>query len=204
MTRNGSGDAARAVIAALLLLAPIVAGFVWFAQNLPSPTADSADTDAIVVLTGGSDRLSTGLTLLAAGKGKRLFVSGVHHGVDATELLKTAHVAPLSPELASKIDLGHAAGDTVGNATETAEWMHANHFHTLRLVTADYHMRRALIDFRIAAPDIAIWPNPVRPPNTDTGRWWRDRATFSLLLEEYGKYLIAKWRYIVAHLTGTV
>lgn len=191
-----------AVVAAIIV--PLAAGFVWFADNLPPPTADSAVTDAIVVLTGGSDRLSTGLVLLASGKGKRLFVSGVHHGVEIAELLKIAHVAPLAPDLAARIDLGHAAGDTVGNATETAEWMRANHFHTMRLVTADYHMRRALIDFRIAAPDIDIWPNPVRPPSTEAGRWWRDRATFNLLLAEYGKFLIAKWRYVFARLAGAV
>jgi uncharacterized SAM-binding protein YcdF (DUF218 family) len=208
MTRRWTGGAWRAAVLVVAILTPLAVGFVWFADNLPQPTSDIAQTDAIVVLTGGSDRISTGISLLEAGRGKRLFVSGVHHGVDVAELLKLARAnsvaAASDQELASRIDLGHAAGDTVGNAVETADWMRANHFHTMRLVTADYHMRRALIDFRITAPDIEIWPNPVRPPSTGAGRWWHDRATFELLLAEYGKYIVAKWRYIFAHLTGVV
>jgi len=209
MRRRWSALLQRAAILFVAVLLPLAIGFVWFAGNLPPPASDDAQTDAIVVLTGGSDRISTGISLLEAGRGKRLFVSGVHHGVDVAELLKLAHAnnpsgPPPDPGLAQRIDLGHAAGDTVGNAIETADWMHANHFRTMRLVTADYHMRRALIDFRITAPDIEIWPHPVRPPVTGAGRWWRDRATFDLLLAEYGKYIIAKWRYVFAHLTGAV
>jgi uncharacterized SAM-binding protein YcdF (DUF218 family) len=186
--------------------APLVAGFVWFAENLPGGVEDATPTDAVVVLTGGSDRISTGLALLEQGKGKRLFVSGVNPKVDAPELLHVARTGSggetVSPALAARIDLGHAAGDTFGNAVETVDWMRANNFHSMRLVTADYHMRRALIEFRLAAPDIAIVPNPVTPAATGAGRWWRDRATFNLLLSEYGKYVIAKWRYTIARLTG--
>ena len=208
MKRSWTAAARRAAVLLIAVLIPLIAGFVWFANNLPEPASDATPTDAIVVLTGGSDRISTGIALLAAGRGKRLFVSGVHHGVDVPELLKLARAVPgapaADPSLATRIDLGHGAGDTVGNAVETADWMHANHFRTMRLVTADYHMRRALIDFRIAAPDNEIWPNPERPPNTGAGRWWRNRATFDLLLAEYGKYIVAKWRYVVANLTGEV
>jgi uncharacterized SAM-binding protein YcdF (DUF218 family) len=208
MNRDRRGAPWRFAVAFVAVVIPLAVGFVWFAENLPPPTAEATETDAIVVLTGGSDRISTGLALLETGKGKRLFVSGVHHGVEIVDLLKIARASSgggaLDPSLAARIDLGHAAGDTVGNAMETAEWMRAHHFHTMRLVTADYHMRRAMIDFRIAAPDIEIWPNPVRPPNTEAGRWWRDRATFNLLLAEYGKYLIAKWRYVFARLLGNV
>ena len=57
----------------------------------------------------------------------------------------------------------------------------------MRLVTADYHMRRALIEFRITAPDIEIWPNPVQPPNTGAGRWWRDRHTSAVADATVGK-----------------
>jgi uncharacterized SAM-binding protein YcdF (DUF218 family) len=66
----------------------------------------------------------------------------------------------------------------------------------MRLVTADYHMPRALIEFRMADPDLRILPNPVRGSRVGE-RWWRDRAALSLLLGEYGKYLIAKWRYLI-------
>jgi uncharacterized SAM-binding protein YcdF (DUF218 family) len=66
----------------------------------------------------------------------------------------------------------------------------------MRLVTADYHMPRALIEFRMEAPDLQIVANPIRPSRTQNMPWWRDRPMFGLLLGEYGKYLVAKWRYL--------
>ena len=95
--------------------------------------------------------------------------------------------------------MGDTAGDTFGNSVESVEWMRANHFKTMRLVTADYHMPRALIEFKMEAPDLTIVPNPVRPIRTQTTPWWRDRALTGLLLGEYGKFLVAKWRYLFVH-----
>jgi uncharacterized SAM-binding protein YcdF (DUF218 family) len=190
------------IIAALAL--PIGIGFVHFVEHLPTPTDDRSKTDAIVVLTGGGERITAGLALLEAGKAERLFVSGVHRGVGVAELLRidrgSSTTLPSDADLAARIDLGDTAGDTFGNSVETVAWMRLNHFTTMRLVTADYHMPRALIEFRMEAPDIAIVPNPVQPLKAIAGRWWRDRATFDLLLGEYGKYLIAKWRFLIVQI----
>jgi len=187
----------------LVLLAatlPLAVGFVRFVDHLPSPSTDQSTTDAIVVLTGGSDRIANALALLEAGKAERLFVSGVHRGVGVGELLKIDRTSPNSGEsdaaLAARIDLGDMAGDTFGNSVESVAWMRANRFKTMRLVTADYHMPRALIEFRMEAPDLQIVVNPIRPSRTQNIPWWRDRPMFGLLLGEYGKYLIAKWRYL--------
>jgi len=194
----------RIFIVILAVIIPFCAGFIRFASDLPAPGDDRTQTDAIVVLTGGSVRLSTGLNLLEAGKAKKLFVSGVHPGVQLNDLLKIDRAgasAGSNTELAKRVELGHTAGDTFGNSVETVAWMRDNNFHTMRLVTADYHMRRALIEFRMAAPDLQIVPNPVQPSITNNGRWWRNEATFNLLLSEYGKYLIVKWRYLISRIT---
>jgi uncharacterized SAM-binding protein YcdF (DUF218 family) len=205
MTRSLAGASVRLLLVVLAVCLPLAIGFVHFADNLPEPTAAPGATDAIVVLTGGSERVAAGLTLLEAGKAKRLFISGVHPGVELDDLLKIDREgsggAPLSASLAARVELGHEAGDTFGNAVESAEWMRANRFRSLRLVTADYHMRRALIEFRMADPDLEIVPNPVRPTGRATEHWWRNRSTLNLLMAEYGKYLIAKWRYIVNRAT---
>jgi uncharacterized SAM-binding protein YcdF (DUF218 family) len=207
MIRELIFNAGRVLIVVAAVLLPLIAGFGWFVANLPPATADPSATDAIVVLTGGSERISTGIALLEAGKGKRLFVSGVNARVEVADLLKIARpeaaASARSADLAARIDVGHVAGDTYGNAAETADWMHEHQFRTMRLVTSDYHMRRALIEFRLAAPDLEILPNPVRPPNLHSDRWWRDRNARDLMLSEYGKYVIARWRYTLARLTGT-
>jgi uncharacterized SAM-binding protein YcdF (DUF218 family) len=199
-----SGIVLRIVLVIAAALLPIAFGLVRFVDRLPQPTADQSNTDAIVVLTGGGERISAALALLEAGKADRLFVSGVHPGVGVGELIKIDRMAsasnPPAPDLASRIDLGDTAGDTFGNSVESVAWMRLNHFKTMRLVTADYHMPRALIEFKMEAPDLTIVANPVRPVRTLTTPWWRDRAMFELLLGEYGKYLVAKWRYLFVHM----
>lgn len=165
-------------------------GLVWFARSIPGEVADAeTKTDAIVVLTGGSLRVQSGLALLAAGKAQKLFISGVYHSTDVAALL---HVSRQSPEhVACCIVLGHAADNTLGNALETAQWMHSEGFHSLRLVTASYHMPRSLLEFSRAMPDIRIIPNPVFPEQVKQRRWWAFPGTAMLFLGEYVKYLAA-------------
>ncbi|PWC56809.1 YdcF family protein [Azospirillum sp. TSO22-1] len=189
----------RLAVVALLLAAAWAGGLVWFAGTIPRepPGAAALDslehTDAIVVLTGGSGRLSTGLDLLKAGLAKKLFVSGVYSSVDVKELLNLSQLSPDKVECC--IVLGYAAADTVGNAFETADWMEEQGYASLRLVTANYHMRRSLLEFAMAAPRTAVVPHAVAPANVHLAEWWRWPGTASLLATEYNKYLVALLRY---------
>ncbi len=186
--------AAVLVGVAAVLAAAWLGGLMWFAAGVPVQVDDpDTRTDAIVVLTGGSERIATGLALLAAGRGAMLFVSGVHRGVDVAELLRLGHLG--HPELAGSIVLGHAADDTIGNAAETAAWVASRHLHSLRLVTAAYHMRRSLWEFHQAMPDVTIIPNPVFPDAVKSRDWWRWPGTAALLATEYSKYLAAVVRH---------
>jgi uncharacterized SAM-binding protein YcdF (DUF218 family) len=162
---------------------------VWFANSMVDAVDDSGTaTDAIVVLTGGSQRVQTGLQLLTASKAKKLFVSGVYHGTDVAALL---HVQRQSPDAVQCcIVLGHTADNTYGNAQETAAWMRQEGYRSLRLVTANYHMRRALLEFSRAIPEARIIPHPVFP-DTVRGRWWAWPGTLDLIIGEYDKYLWA-------------
>jgi uncharacterized SAM-binding protein YcdF (DUF218 family) len=168
-------------------------GLVWFADTMPTGIADAATpTDAIVVLTGGSQRFDAGLDLLAAGKAKKLFVSGVHQGVEIADLLHLAHHAP--DWIACCIVLGHVADSTIGNALETAAWMRREGYRSLRLVTAGYHMRRSLFEFTRAMPEMRIIANPVFPEQVKQAHWWAWPGTAMLIVGEYHKYLAAVLR----------
>ena len=179
-----------------LLLAVVVLWlgiFAWFLATSLLISADSvAATDAIVVLTGGRLRLETGLGLLAAGRAKKLFVSGVNQRVDRDELL---HALGLPAERAECcIVLGHAADNTVGNAHETAAWMHQEGYRSLRLVTSWYHIERSLLEFRRAMPGVAIVAHPVFAAHVDPERWWTWHGAPMVILREYHKYLAARLR----------
>lgn len=178
----------RLLCLVVLLLAALLGGFVWFTASLPTGVAEPGRrTDAIIVLTGGSDRIVEGLRLLAADQAKKLLISGVHPGVKQNELL--ALMPELPPEMAERVVLGYAAGNTVGNADEAAEWMQAEGYRSLRLVTAAYHMPRSLLEFRRAMPGVEILAHPVFPSNIRQDAWWENPGSASLLVGEYLKYL---------------
>lgn len=177
----------------LLLALGWAGGFVWFALDLPQRIDDpAARTEAIVVLTGGSKRLSEGLTLLSQGRAQKLFVSGVHRGVDVAELLRATQQSP--QEVQCCIALGYDADNTAGNAAETARWMKEQNFQSLRLVTAGYHMPRALAEFRAAMPGAAVVPHPVFPDTFPAAGWWTRGGAAALAAVEYTKYLAAVLR----------
>ncbi|MBK3735676.1 uncharacterized SAM-binding protein YcdF (DUF218 family) [Azospirillum brasilense] len=179
-------------------------GLFWFAASIPRtpPQPGSAEatrnTDAIVVLTGGSGRLSTGLELLADGRAHRLFVSGVYEGLEVQELLKRSRQFP--GEMECCITLGYSADSTIGNAYETADWLRAQGYGSMRLVTANYHMMRSLLEFRMVIPEVEVVPHPVASPNVHLNDWWLWPGTANLLMTEYNKYIVTRLRYTLEKL----
>ncbi len=172
----------RRILAMVLIV--WLSGQVWFAVTLPG-RSDVAKTDGIVVLTGGKGRFQRGLELLEAGRAKRLLVSGVHPMVKQREFIAAQH-APLKL-LKCCIDLGREAIDTVSNAQETANWVRENDYKTIRLVTTDWHMRRAKFEIeRALGPDIQVVPDGVR-----------SRPGFVTLFMEYHKYLARRISVLV-------
>ncbi len=177
----------RVVSAAFILLAAAwLAGFVRFMAAVSAPLpADPPEADAIVVVTGGADRIAEGLRLLAAGKGRELLVSGVASKLDLTLMARHAGLDPAL--LAGHVTFGRAALSTRGNAREAALWARQYGFHSLILVTATYHMPRARAEFARAMPGIVLHAAAVSPPAMHTPWHW---ATLRLLAVEYSKYLI--------------
>ncbi|MDP6787717.1 MAG: YdcF family protein [Rhodospirillales bacterium] len=201
--RRGRGRRLAVRLAALGLAAVAVwaAGLVRFATQIPDTVADpDAVTDAIVVLTGGSGRLDTGLELLAAKRAPKLFVSGVYRGVDVTMLLDVSKRSPSDIECC--IEIGHSAGDTAGNANETAAWMNDQGYGSLRLVTSSYHLARALLEFRLAMPDVTLVLHPVLAESVKQDRWWAWPGTASLIVGEFNKYLLVWPRHAAGRLFG--
>ncbi|MBF0130791.1 MAG: YdcF family protein [Alphaproteobacteria bacterium] len=180
-----------------LALGAWASGLVWFATSIPLFVEDEqTKTDVIVVLTGGTVRVKTGVDLLRGGAAESLFVSGVHEGVDLAELAHSIHDSP--SDIEGRITLGYAADDTAGNAAETAAWMRSRGYASLRLVTAAYHMRRSLLEFRRLMPAARIIPHPVFPHAFKQADWWRWPGTAALIASEYNKYLLALVRHFLA------
>ncbi len=164
------------------------AGFVVFVSSLPRTPASPTPADAIVALTGGDARLDTAVSLLEHGAARRLLISGVHPTTTKAILKKLAHGGRRFDCCA---DLGFAAANTHGNATEAAGWMKAHRFHSLILVTARYHMPRSLTEFSADLPGARIEPYPVDPESIDLSGWWHNGRALRVLHGEYAKYLVS-------------
>lgn len=135
------------MISALLLAWAI--GFIWFAVALAQPS-DDVRTDGVVVLTGGKGRIDRGLEALRQGWAPKLLVSGVDRNVKPHEFAIEYRIGSL--QMACCVTLGFAATDTATNARETADWISGQQLRSVRVVTSDWHMRRAVLELRKEVP----------------------------------------------------
>jgi uncharacterized SAM-binding protein YcdF (DUF218 family) len=178
-------------LAALVILVMIWAvGLLAFATRVEhsTPAAEPPVADGIVALTGASViRLEAATKLLEEGKGKRLLVSGVNRQASRADILDVTKAGKKVYDCC--VDLGFMAADTVGNAEETAEWARTKGYRKLILVTADFHMPRALLELHAAMPEAQIIPYPVLTETLDTPRWTRTSRGVRFMALEYTKYL---------------
>ena len=153
-------------VVSLMFLAWAI-GFLWFAVALPKPVAGAVTTDAVIVVTGGPGRIARGLEVLDKGLADRLLVSGVDSEVRPGEFAAEFGVSPA--EMACCVTLGFAAVDTRSNAAETAKWVAQKEVRSLRLVTTDWHMRRAAGELDRALPDHVTVIRDAVPSQPDLG-----------------------------------
>jgi uncharacterized SAM-binding protein YcdF (DUF218 family) len=190
----------RGALLALLVAAGIgfAVGFAHFASAVRASPPDPAPrADAIVALTGGSQaRLRTGVRLLREGRARRLLISGVNRDVRDAELFSLLGVEPGLARCC--VDIGRAAEDTLGNASEAAAWARRHGYERLILVTDDYHMPRSVAELKLALPNAKLYAYPVATRWTEPGRWNRDPHAAARLGAEYVKYLLIRMREGVA------
>ena len=189
----------RATVVATLALGFVGAavGFVAFLSQVRGVEVKPArNADGIVVLTGGSSRVSDAMELLAGGYGKRLLISGVHPTNAASDISRT--LPDNHSLLGCCVDLDRSAVNTRSNAAETRRWVRERGFKSLIVVTSNYHMPRAIAEMSHAMPDITLIPFAVVGDKWRDEPWWTSGATFRLLLSEYAKYIAAEMRVRLA------
>ena len=186
--------AAFGAVAAGALGGALLVGFVAFSAAMPhGEPALAARAEGIVALTGDSSRVQDALALLAAGRARRLLITGVNPTTTAPE------IAAATPKFRYLfkccIDLGYEAVNTAGNAVEARDWAKREGFrHSLIVVTSTYHMRRALAEMGAAMPRISLIPYPVGAQEFDGKPWWGNLRALRLLGREYVKYIFAVTR----------
>lgn len=177
----------------IIIVSPLflwLCGFIIYTGSVTSMMEphDPQKTDAIIVLTGGSNRVTKGFDLLTQKKADQLFISGVHKTVKLKELLTLWGYEEKVPQCC--ITLGKTANTTIGNALETRSWIIEHNIRSIRLITATYHMPRAMVEFRQVLPSLTIIPHPVQPDDFSV----RTKKFWQLMVIEYNKLLASAGR----------
>tara|TARA_R110002073_G_scaffold295611_1_gene461517 strand:- start:1812 stop:2414 length:603 start_codon:yes stop_codon:yes gene_type:complete len=177
----------RAILSIIIsLLLVWLGGYLWYINKLAAGQLNENEkTDAIVVLTGGQNRLNVAVKLLEDGLAAKLYISGVDEKVTRVELLDLLGSSKELEECC--IESGNQAADTVGNAIETLEWIRQNKIESLRVVTSLEHMPRAMVEFKRFMPEVKLIEHPV-------GRWRPENINYFSLSQEYSKYIISLLR----------
>lgn len=177
----------------------LVAGLLLFVRQIETRAARMPGrADGIVVLTGGPDRIADGLQLLAEGRASRMLITGVRRGVSLETIGRP--MPRYAAVMSCCVDLEYEAQNTVGNAVATRRWAREKGYRSLIVVTSDFHLPRALIEFRRAMPDIVLFRQPVVSERVEVGSWWRDPPVAKIIVLEYVKFLAAWCRMQVSGL----
>jgi len=163
-----------------LLLIVYALGFLLFGITLGAPATSAAATDAIVVITGGGGRIEHGVAMLSRGKGKRLLIAGADPAVTKDDLVR--RLGGQRRLVRCCVDLGSESVDTRSNAEEARRWLERKNYRSARLITSDWHMRRAAYEFdRQLEGKVSIIQDGVK-----------SEPKFMTLFAEYNKYLLRR------------
>ncbi len=182
------------LVAAIGAVAWSFDGFLSQIDQVEAPPGRHAD--GAVALTGGADRITDAIELLARGDADRLLITGVNPMTSRAGLLRTMPQA--SRLFGCCIDLGYEAANTIGNASETERWVRTNHIRSLIVVTSNYHMPRALAEIGSALPDVDLMAYPVVTERDRSRPWWSDAGGARLIISEYVKYVASQLRLRLA------
>ncbi len=153
----------------------------------------------IVILTGGTNRIKDGLKILSNFETSKkndfkILVSGTGKGFSKNSLKK--QLGPnFNPNLIECcIELDSISKNTYTNASETFKWSKKNDIKEFVLITSNYHMPRAFLEFKNRMPDIKINKFSITPTKHIINNWLSSYQTFSLVFKEYCKFIIASLR----------
>lgn len=168
----------RALWAVLIAVLVYAAGFGLFVALLPKPFVGIPPVDGLVVFTGGSNRVASGLNVLREGFAGEVLISGVHPDVKMDELPGAGLLDETDKQ---RVTLDYVADTTHRNVDQTLAWAKARNLKRIGVVTSTYHTLRSRLLFALRGDDVDVWMLPVQPADTGVRFLWR----------EYNKLLVA-------------
>lgn len=168
--------------------------FTKFYKNILSFQNNINPSNNLVVLTGGTNRIKQTLKLfiVQSSKNYNLLISGAGKGFNKNIVATFLPQKDLyKNKLHCCIYIENKSKNTMSNAIETYKWIRNNNFKSITLITSDYHMQRALIEFKKILFDIKIIPFILKNNNESLTKKIKN------YLFEYLKFIITRIRVIL-------
>jgi len=182
----------RAAVPGLILLLAAGGAIPYLlARGLPAPSGEGAD--AILVLTGGENRIAEGFRAWKEGMGKELFILGAGRNAKLANILPAG--TEISPNDLPRIHVEGWSANTLENAFSAKSAVVSRSYRKVLLVTSDYHMPRAMLALRKVLPsDVSISVLPVTSDWRRKGAWHRLPRLFLVEGWKYWGYrLFLRW-----------
>ena len=168
-----------------LFLILILSHFIFFlslVKNFTSNYSPFTKIDSIVVLTGDKFRISKGMEILSNGTGNKLLLSGVNKNI------KLSNIKNEFPKYKKFfdccVDIDSISSNTFENSRETFLWLEKNKYISVLIVSSDYHMPRAKLEFERFLSTTNIYYQSVNS-NNDVNTVGKIKKLFL----EYVKYM---------------
>jgi DUF218 domain-containing protein len=175
----------------------------WGSTLLIANDPPPGHVDAAIVLQGSiaaeKARVAGAIHLLQQGVADRVLLSVPKESYWGQSIPPVARVyleRTFGRDLAGRVEFCETSGDV----NSTVQEMHAltpciedRHWHSIVIVTSNYHTRRAgMIWRKIAArdPNIHVWIEEVADPEFQQP-WWRHRQSAKILFMEFTKLVWA-------------
>lgn len=158
-----------------------------------SPSDNLAKADAIVVVSGDTDRIQHAIDLYKQGYAPKMILSGAQKEGPTSNAFAMHLEASRSGVPDEAVILEEKATNTFENAVLTKEIVQAQGFRNLILVSSPYHQRRVYETFRSVykGSGVTFQNNPSPYSKWKADSWWESYYTKVLTVEETTKILWA-------------
>ena len=175
----------------ILILTVFVIDYSFFYKKIYNYKNSLKHNNNFIVLTGGNNRVKKSLKIFfqIKNKNKNLFISGVGKGFDK-RILKKLTQQNLNNEkiIECCIQIEGISRNTFSNAVESLKWAKSKNINSFVLLTNNYHMPRAMLEFESIFQNIKIIPYVFIDENKT---WWRKKVNY---FSEYFKHKLTYLR----------
>ena len=175
----------------IFLLIVLVIDYSFFYKKIFNYKNNLNYNNNFIVLTGGDNRVKKSLKIFfqIENKNKNLFISGVGQGFNKKTLKKLTKKNPHYNKIIDCcIQIEGISRNTFSNAVESLKWVKSKKINSFVLLTNNYHMPRAMLEFKSIFNDIKITPYVFIDENKI---WWKTKINY---ISEYFKFKLTYLR----------